>query len=125
MYCDQCGTEIYDGELYCSNCGAPASLYSVSPSNKQSINQQEYSQPIIVNTPSPSYKGLANASFYVGLAALFLCWVPILDMCLVVAGAVLSIIALVKVKKTKISWMPITSLIYVGISLLISIFTIF
>ena len=123
MYCDQCGSEIYDGELYCSNCGAPAPLYSVSSTNNQSTNQQSgYSQPLV---EKPPYKGLANASFYVGLAALIMCWVPILDMCLAIVAAVLSIIALTKVRKTKIRWMPITALIYVGISLIISICTIF
>lgn len=122
MYCDQCGSEIYDGELYCSNCGAPAPLYSVPPRNNQSVNRQQvYSQPIKVKPP---YNGLANASFYVGMASLLLCWVPILDMCLVGAGMALSILALVKIKKERNNWKPIAGLVFVGISLIVSIGTI-
>jgi hypothetical protein len=126
MFCERCGTEIYDGELYCCNCGAPAPQSVSTSTNNQRANQQQrvYSQPITTDSPKPSYKSLAYTAFYVGLASLVLCWVPVLDIFLLIGATVVTIFALVKVRNKKYSWMPIAAIIYVGISLFINICTI-
>lgn len=131
MYCEHCGSEILNGEKYCYNCGALAPQpISTPPKDNQRANQQQvqqpvYPEPIVVDSPkpTPTYDGLANASFFVSLAALILCWVPILDIGLTVAAIVITIIALTKVKKMKRSWMPMTALVYILISLAVNIFT--
>ena len=132
MYCEHCGREILNGEKYCYNCGDPAPQpISTPPKANQRVYQKQsqqpvYPEPIVIDSPkpTPTYIGLANASFYVSLAALILCWVPILDICLTIAAIVITIIALTKVKyMKKFSWMPMTALVYILISLGVNIFT--
>ena len=132
MYCEHCGSVISEGEKYCANCGAPAPMsIPVRPPNSKEnqppIQQTPvYPQPIPVNPPppQPTYNGLANASFIVGLVSLILCWVPVLDICLLIAAMVISIIALVKIKNAKNNWKPITALVCVGVSFAISLCTV-
>lgn len=126
MRCEYCGTDIISGESFCYNCGAPVP----QTNNDQGVNQQQFQQPVYYEPvvtdppkPAPTYNGLANASFFVSLASLILCWVPVLDICLLIASIVLTIIALTKVKKMERSWMPMTALVYILISLAVNIFT--
>jgi hypothetical protein len=44
MYCKKCGTEIKDGERFCSKCGAPANEEAVAPAKK--------AEPVKKETPN-------------------------------------------------------------------------
>lgn len=130
MYCEHCGSEILNGEKYCYNCGAPAPQPTQTPPrDNQRINQQQavYPEPVVVNAPKqmPTYNGLANASFILGIVALALGWVPILDIILLIASTAVSIIALIKIKNGKNNWKPITALVLTVISFVVGIATIY
>lgn len=132
-YCEHCGSDILNGEKYCYKCGAPAPQPIQTPiRDNQRVNQQQaaYPEPVAVNAPKPiptytTYNSLANASFILGIVALVLGWVPILDIFLLIASTVVSIIALIKIKKGKYSWKPITALVLTVVSFIASVTTIY
>jgi hypothetical protein len=138
MYCEHCGSQIFNGGHYCSNCGAPAPKpYTDKPiqngnqqyPNQQYPNQQQvaYPRPIVIKRPtpppSPSYTGLVIATFSMSIASLVFCWVPILDSCLIIASAILIIISSIKVKRSKFQWMLWTAWGINALNLFINIFT--
>lgn len=116
MFCQQCGTQIEDGSMYCAQCGAR----QISVNNQQQIGfqSQQYIQPNIQSgtyawqngAPSPksvsfgeaiqlffknyvNFTGRSTKSEYWWvflfnfLVSLFTCWIPIVGQ--IVAAALI------------------------------------
>lgn len=89
MYCGKCGSTIPDGDVFCSECGAPIS------GNSEKSSEQVILQP----APITRTNGVAIAGLIIGIVSLCLCWLPIVGMIIGIVGLVLSIIGL-RLKKS-------------------------
>ena len=113
MFCESCGSFIPDGQSFCSNCGAAAPVQpapQAAPQPVQPVQQyaqpapqpvqsvQQYAQPVqqaqpvyvqpVVAIPAQPRKssGMAIAGLIMGIFALVLCWVPVVNWILGLLG---------------------------------------
>ena len=117
MFCESCGALIPDGQSFCSNCGAAAPVQpapQAAPQPVQPVQQyaqpapqpvqpvQQYAQPVyvqpVVAIPAQPRKssGMAIAGLIMGIFALVLCWVPVVNWILGLLGLIFSIIGIAK-----------------------------
>lgn len=100
MYCRSCGSFIPEGQPNCPNCGTPCSQSAfqqpVVQPIQQAYEQSAYRQPVENNTPPVRRNGFAVAGLILGIVALCLCWVPILDIILGFIGLAFSIFGILK-----------------------------
>lgn len=76
MFCSSCGSEIKEGQAFCSNCGAPAPaqqpVQQAQPAVQQPVVQQvveqPVQQPVQPNPPKPApSKGKGNGLCFISL----------------------------------------------------------
>ena len=111
MFCESCGSQVPDGQSFCSNCGAPVVQAAPQPAAQpaQPVYQQPVAQPVqpvvqvqpvVVQAaqPAPAAKssGLAIAGLIMGIFTLIFCWVPVVGFILGVLGLIFSIAGIAK-----------------------------
>jgi len=112
MFCESCGSFIPDGQSFCSNCGAAAPVQpapQAAPQPVQPVQQyaqpapqpvqsvQQYVQPVVAIPAQPrKSSGMAIAGLIMGIFALVLCWVPVVNWILGLLGLIFSIIGIAK-----------------------------
>lgn len=142
MYCNACGSLIKDGLAYCPFCGEavvvePAPQPVVQPVQQVQPAPQPVAQPVqqvqpvyiqpvppmpgaVPEKPVRKSKGLAIAGFALGISAAVFCFLIFVNFVSLfegLAGAILSILALVK-KNGKLKAMAV-------IGLILSVFALF
>ncbi len=132
MYCNACGSLFKDGLAYCPFCGEavvvePAPQPVVQPA-PQPAAQPVYIQPVppmpgaVPEKPVRKSKGLAIAGFALGISAAVFCFLIFVNLVSLfegLAGAILSILALVK-KNGKLKAMAVIGLILSVFALFVS-----
>lgn len=129
MYCSSCGSLIKDGQSFCPNCGTPVTQ-PVQP--VQSVPPvQTAPQPVVQPVPQPAAvpevpvkksRGLAIAGFILGISAVAFCFIIFVNLVSIfegLAGAILSILGLVK-KNGKLKAMAVIGLILSVFALFVS-----
>ena len=117
MFCESCGSQVPDGQAFCSNCGTPvAQPAQPAPQPAQPVQQyaqpvaqpvQQYAQPVqpvqyaqpVVAVPTQAPKssnGMAIAGLIMGILTLVFCWVPFFNWILGLLGLIFSIVGLAK-----------------------------
>lgn len=143
MYCSSCGSLIKDGQSFCANCGTPVtqpvqSVQSVPPVQTapqpavqpvpQPAVQPVYYQSVppmpaaVPEAPVKKSKGLAIAGFILGISAVAFCFIIFVNLVSIfegLAGAILSILGLVK-KNGKLKAMAVIGLILSVFALFVS-----
>lgn len=129
MFCEQCGNQMTEDSLFCSNCGSKNNLQVTEQVSQDSIGEQKqeevkYTQPEqepkqnteIRRVNQPAYVDL-NAPMSIGsyLIALLLLTIPIVNIILLIVWAVGS-----NVNKNKKNF-AIAALIFMAISIVIGI----
>lgn len=111
-FCKHCGSPITPGSAFCPSCGksqnaAPAQTGYQQPAQQpqpqnwqqpqaaQANNTAQTTNTTVVVQGSHS-NGLGTAGFVFALLALFVCWVPVLDIIVWFLGALFSFIGLFK-----------------------------
>lgn len=118
MYCSSCGSMIKDGQSSCAGCGAPVTA-PVQPAYYQPAPQVPYAVP---EAPVKNSKGLAIAGFILGISAFafsFIIFVNLVSIFEGLAGAILSILGLVK-NNGKLKALAIIGLILSVFAMLVS-----
>ena len=118
MYCSSCGSMIKDGQSFCASCGAPVTA-PVQPAYYQPAPQVPYAVPV---APVKKSKGLAIAGFILGISAVAFCFIIFVNLVSIfegLAGAILSILGLVK-KNGKLKAMAVIGLILSVFALFVS-----
>ena len=143
MYCSSCGSLIKDGQSFCPNCGTPVTqpvqpVQSVPPvqTAPQPVVQpvpQPVAQPVYYQTvpqmpaavpdaPVKKSRGFAIAGFILGISAVAFCFIIFVNLVSIfegLAGAILSILGLVK-KNGKLKVMAVIGLILSVFALFVS-----
>lgn len=143
MYCSSCGSLIKDGQSFCPTCGTPATqpvqpVQSVPPVQTapqpavqpvpQPAVQPAYYQPVpqepyaASEVPVKKSKGLAIAGFILGISAVAFCFIIFVNLVSIfegLAGAILSILGLVK-KNGKLKALAIIGLVLSVFALFVS-----
>lgn len=128
MYCNACGSLFKDGLAYCPFCGEAV---VVEPAPQPVVEQIQQVQPVYIQPVPPmpgavpekpvrKSKGLAIAGFALGISAAVFCFLIFVNFVSLfegLAGAILSILALVK-KNGKLKAMAV-------IGLILSVFALF
>ncbi len=130
MYCSSCGSLIRDGQSFCPNCGTPvqtAPQPAVQPVPQPAV-QPVYYQSVppmpaaVPEAPVKKSKGLAIAGFILGISAVAFCFIIFVNLVSIfegLAGAILSILGLVK-KNGKLKAMAVIGLILSVFALFVS-----
>lgn len=129
MYCSSCGSMIKDGQSYCACCGAPVTapfqpvpqpvVQHVQPTYYQPVPQEPYAASEV---PVKKSKGLAIAGFILGISAVAFCFIIFVNLVSIfegLAGAILSILGLVK-KNGKLKALAVIGLILSVFAMLVS-----
>ena len=135
MYCSSCGSLIKDGQSFCPNCGTSATqpvqpVLSVPPvqTAPQPVAQPVYYQPVpqmpaaVHDAPVKKSRGFAIAGFILGISAVAFCFIIFVNLVSIfegLAGAILSILGLVK-KNGKLKAMAVIGLILSVFALFVS-----
>ena len=140
MYCNACGSLIKDGLAYCPFCGeavvvepAPQPVQQVQPAPQPAAQPVQQVQPVYIQPVPPmpgavpekpvrKSKGLAIAGFALGISAAVFCFLIFVNLVSLfegLAGAILSILALVK-KNGKLKAMAVIGLILSVFALFVS-----
>ena len=143
MYCSSCGSLIKDGQSFCPNCGTPVTqpvqpVQSVPPVQtapqpvvqpvSQPAAQPVYYQPVpqmpaaVHDAPVKKSRGFAIAGFILGISAVAFCFIIFVNLVSIfegLAGAILSILGLVK-KNGKLKAMAVIGLILSVFALFVS-----
>ncbi len=97
VFCPKCGTEVENDATFCPKCGhqlegsntntqAPEVHYPP----QEIMNQRE----IIIQQAPPQSNGAGTAGFVFCLLSILLCWVPVLDVILLLLGIIFIAIGL-------------------------------
>lgn len=143
MYCSSCGSLIKDGQSFCPNCGTSATqpvqpVQSVPPVQtapqpvvqpvSQPAAQPVYYQPVpqmpaaVPDAPVKKSRGFSIAGFILGISAVAFCFIIFVNLVSIfegLAGAILSILGLVK-KNGKLKAMAVIGLILSVFALFVS-----
>lgn len=121
MFCESCGSQVPDGQAFCSNCGAavaqpaPQAAPAAQPVYQQPVAQPVYQQPaaqpvyqqpvaqpvqvqpvVVINQPQRKSTGMAIAGLVMGILTLVFCWVPFVGFILGLLGLIFSIVGIAK-----------------------------
>ena len=125
MYCGKCGANVPDGNVFCSNCGAPVSGSADQPS---SFPGAQPVPVIMVNQPAPvRSNGIAIVGLVFSIIGLCAFWIPYFGLCFAGLGLIFSIIGVAK--KNAVKGAAITGLVlsivavFLGFVLLLGIGT--
>ena len=131
MYCGKCGANVPDGNVFCSNCGAPVSGSADQPSSFPGAQPVQGVQPvpvIMVNQPAPvRSNGIAIVGLVFSIIGLCAFWIPYFGLCFAGLGLLFSIIGVAK--KNAVKGAAITGLVlsivavFLGFVLLLGIGT--
>lgn len=131
MYCGKCGANVPDGNVFCSNCGAPISGSADQPSSFPGAQPVQGVQPtpvIMVTQPAPvRSNGIAIVGLVFSIIGLCAFWIPYFGLCFAGLGLIFSIIGLAK--KNAVKGAAITGLVlsivavFLGFVLLLGIGT--
>lgn len=129
MYCSSCGSMIKDGQSYCASCGAPVTApFQPAPQPVVQQVQPAYYQPVpqmpaaVPDAPVKESRGFAIAGFILGISAVAFCFIIFVNLVSIfegLAGAILSILGLVK-KNGKLKAMAVIGLILSVFALFVS-----
>lgn len=135
MYCSSCGSLIKDGQSFCPTCGTPVTqavqpVQSVPPVQTAPLPaaQPVYYRPVpqmpaaVPDAPVKKSKGFAIAGFILGISAVAFCFIIFVNLVSIfegLAGAILSILGLVK-KNGKLKAMAVIGLILSVFALFVS-----
>lgn len=129
MYCSSCGSMIKDGQSYCASCGAPVTApFQPAPQPVVQQVQPAYYQPVpqtpaaVPDAPVKKSRGFAIAGFILGISAVAFCFIIFVNLVSIfegLAGAILSILGLVK-KNGKLKAMAVIGLILSVFALFVS-----
>ena len=98
MFCKNCGSQIPDGSIMCSNCGAvmsvkpaasePVQQVPQQPAYQQPVYQQPvYQQPVYRPVRNPNDgRGLSIAALVLGICGVVLAWISVLNVIVLAAG---------------------------------------
>ncbi len=89
MFCNNCGSQIPNGQTVCPKCGANCGQPSPSP------YQPQAQQQVIVNSSQQQSNGCATAGFVLSLIGFFISFTFILQL----LGLIFSIVGLAKASK--------------------------
>lgn len=122
MYCNSCGSEIKEGQAFCSNCGAPApqpSVQQVQPAYQQPAPQAPSAVP---TAPVKASKGFAITGFIFGISTVEFCFIIFINIVSIftgLAGIIFSILALTR-KNGKLKGLAVFGLILSAFGLFVA-----
>lgn len=121
MFCESCGSQVPDGQAFCSNCGKPVAqpaaqpvqpvqqyAQPVQPVAAQPVYTQPVAQPqpvvqvqptpvvVVQQQPAKRGNGMATAGLVFGILTLVFCWVPFLNWFLGLLGLIFSIVGVAR-----------------------------
>ena len=120
MFCESCGSQVPDGQAFCSNCGKPVAqpvqpaAQPVQPVQQyaQPVAQPVYTQPVaqpqpvvqvqpapvvvVQQQPAKRGNGMATAGLVFGILTLVFCWIPFLNWFLGLLGLIFSIVGVAR-----------------------------
>lgn len=94
MFCQKCGTQIADGQSFCTNCGAP--MGAQTPAQPAQPVQPAYNYAPAQVVPG---KGLGVAGMVLGIIALVLFCIWYISLPCAIIGVILSAVSLKKAKE--------------------------
>lgn len=115
MFCESCGSQVPDGQAFCSNCGKPVAQ-PVQPAAQPVQPVQQYAQPVytqpvaqpvqqyvqpapvvvVQQQPAKRGNGMATAGLVFGILTLVFFWFPGLDWLFGLLGLIFSIVGVAR-----------------------------
>ena len=98
MYCNKCGSNIPDDSAFCPVCGASFADFTTQKSI-QDIPQSTQPIPVIVTSQAQKVSrsnGMGTAGLILGIAGMFLSWLPYVGWIIPLLGLIFSIVGLTK-----------------------------